>query len=130
MTQGLKIASGDRLGKTIFSAKSQTDGDFIRELFDLHYLKLKGHFAQVIVFRTDYAQSDSIAIVPSVNSDTSYCPVRRIFQELRSCSSFGSSRSDGTDDNYPFFRGDAVYRGSDGQEDWLAPSSGSFTDRG
>lgn len=55
MTRGLKVAGGDRLGKTILFAKNQAHADFIRERFDHHYPKLKGHFAQVITFKTEYA---------------------------------------------------------------------------
>jgi type I restriction enzyme, R subunit len=56
MTNGVKVAGGDRLGKTIIFAKNQAHADFIRERFDKHYPKLRGHFAQVITFKTEYAQ--------------------------------------------------------------------------
>ena len=57
MTRGLKVAGGDRLGKTIIFAKNQDHAVFIQERFDKHYPKLAGHFAQVITFKTEYAQS-------------------------------------------------------------------------
>ena len=57
MTRGLKVAGGDRLGKTIIFAKNQAHADFIQQRFDLNYPKLAGKFARVITFKTDYAQS-------------------------------------------------------------------------
>ncbi len=57
MTRGLKVAGGDRLGKTILFAKNQDHAKFIAERFDVNYPHLKGHFARVITFETEYAQS-------------------------------------------------------------------------
>jgi type I restriction enzyme, R subunit len=57
MTRGLKVAGGDRLGKTIIFAKNQKHAEFIQERFDLHYKKYAGHFARLITFETTYAQS-------------------------------------------------------------------------
>jgi type I restriction enzyme R subunit len=57
MTNGMKVAGGDRLGKTIVFAKNEQHAQFIAERFDANYPKLKGHFAQVITFQTEYAQS-------------------------------------------------------------------------
>lgn len=57
MTHGLKVAGGDRLGKTILFAKNQDHADFIQERFDKNYPKLAGKFARVITFKTEYAQS-------------------------------------------------------------------------
>ena len=57
MTRGLKVAGGDRLGKTIIFAKNQAHADFIQERFDKNYPKLAGKFARVITFKTEYAQS-------------------------------------------------------------------------
>ncbi|MBI5015603.1 MAG: DEAD/DEAH box helicase family protein [Deltaproteobacteria bacterium] len=57
MTRGLKVAGGDRLGKTIVFAKNQAHAEFIQERFDVNYPKLKGHFARIITFKTEYAQS-------------------------------------------------------------------------
>jgi type I restriction enzyme R subunit len=57
MTRGLTVAGGDRLGKTIIFAKNQQHADFIAERFDANYKHLKGHFARVITFKTEYAQN-------------------------------------------------------------------------
>src|SRR6185436_9198314 len=57
MTRGLKVAGGDRLGKTIIFAKNQDHAEFIEERFDIHYPHLKGHFARIVTFKTEYAQS-------------------------------------------------------------------------
>jgi type I restriction enzyme R subunit len=57
MTRGLKVAGGDRLGKTIIFAKNQQHAEFIAERFDVNYPNLKGAFARVITFKTEYAQS-------------------------------------------------------------------------
>src|SRR5271166_1984037 len=57
MTNGLKVAGGDRLGKTIIFAKNHDHAVFIAKRFDANYPHLKGHFARVIDFKTEYAQS-------------------------------------------------------------------------
>lgn len=57
MTRGLKVAGGDRLGKTIVFAKNQQHAEFIAERFDANYPHYKGEFARVITFKTEYAQS-------------------------------------------------------------------------
>jgi type I restriction enzyme R subunit len=57
MTHGLAVAGGDRLGKTIVFAKNQAHAEFIAERFDANYPHLKGQFARVITFKTEYAQS-------------------------------------------------------------------------
>lgn len=57
MTRGLTVAGGDRLGKTIIFAKNQEHAAFIAERFDANYPHLKGAFARVITFKTEYAQS-------------------------------------------------------------------------
>jgi type I restriction enzyme R subunit len=57
MTRGQKVAGGDRLGKTILFAKNQQHSEFIAERFDANYPHLKGAFARVITFKTEYAQS-------------------------------------------------------------------------
>jgi type I restriction enzyme R subunit len=57
MTRGLKVAGGDRLGKTIVFAKNHNHAQFIAERFDINYPKDKGVFACVIDFQVDYAQS-------------------------------------------------------------------------
>lgn len=57
MTHGLKVEGGDRLGKTIIFAKNQAHAEFIEQRFNANYPSLAGHFARVITFKTEYAQS-------------------------------------------------------------------------
>jgi type I restriction enzyme, R subunit len=57
MTYGLKVAEGDRLGKTIVFAKNHDHAMFIAKRFDANYPHLAGQFARVIDFKTEYAQS-------------------------------------------------------------------------
>ncbi|MFC3891409.1 DEAD/DEAH box helicase family protein [Lentzea rhizosphaerae] len=57
MTNGLKVAGGDRLGKTIIFAANNKHAEFIAERFDINYPEYKGAFAQVITYRKDHAQS-------------------------------------------------------------------------
>jgi type I restriction enzyme, R subunit len=57
MTQGHKVAGGDRLGKTIVFAKNRDHAEFIAKRFDLQYPQYTGTFARVITHTTDYAQS-------------------------------------------------------------------------
>ncbi|NKE48630.1 DEAD/DEAH box helicase family protein [Roseomonas frigidaquae] len=57
MTFGIKVAGSDRLGKTIIFAKNHDHARFIAERFDANYPHLKGHFARVVDYQTEYAQS-------------------------------------------------------------------------
>ncbi|PSF31739.1 restriction endonuclease subunit R, partial [Aphanothece hegewaldii CCALA 016] len=57
MTRGMKVAGGDRLGKTIIFAKNQDHAEFIAERFNSNYPHFKGTFARVITFKTAYAQT-------------------------------------------------------------------------
>ena len=58
MTHGIKVAGGDRLGKTIIFAKNQAHADFIYERFIANYPNLdNGNFARIITHATKYAQS-------------------------------------------------------------------------
>ena len=57
MTDGIKVAGGDKLGKTIIFAKNQRHADFIQERFDKNYPAYKGAFSRVITFKTEYAQN-------------------------------------------------------------------------
>ena len=57
MTHGLKVEEGDRLGKTIIFAKNSKHAAFIQERFDKNYPHYAGHFARVIDYKTEYAQS-------------------------------------------------------------------------
>jgi len=57
MTNGLKVAGGDRLGKTIIFAVNHNHAKFIAERFDENYTEYRGEFAQAITYRQEYAQS-------------------------------------------------------------------------
>lgn len=57
MTHGLHVEEGDKLGKTIVFAKNHDHAQFIAQRFDENYPHLKGKFARVIDFKTEYAQS-------------------------------------------------------------------------
>jgi type I restriction enzyme R subunit len=57
MVNGEKVASGDRLGKTIIFAKNQLHAEYIEERFNANYPEYKGLFARIITFKTQYAQS-------------------------------------------------------------------------
>ena len=57
MTQGHKVAGGDRLGKTIVFAKNNAHAEFIAQRFNISYPQCAGLFARVITFKTEYAQS-------------------------------------------------------------------------
>ncbi|MBW4551555.1 MAG: DEAD/DEAH box helicase family protein [Aphanocapsa sp. GSE-SYN-MK-11-07L] len=57
MTRGLKVAGGDRLGKTIIFAKNKDHANFIYERFNANYPQYKGEFARVITHEVTYAQS-------------------------------------------------------------------------
>lgn len=57
MTHGLRVADGDRLGKTIIFAKNRDHAEFIVSRFDANYPHLKGSFARAIDFKTEYVQS-------------------------------------------------------------------------
>lgn len=57
MTHGMRVADGDRLGKSIIFAKNHDHAQFIAERFDANYPHLAGKFARVIDFKTEYAQS-------------------------------------------------------------------------
>ncbi|MEL6492743.1 MAG: DEAD/DEAH box helicase family protein [Cyanobacteria bacterium J06621_3] len=57
MQQGLKVNSGDRLGKTIIFARNHSHAELIAECFNSNYPHYKGHFAQIIDSYDSYAQS-------------------------------------------------------------------------
>jgi type I site-specific restriction endonuclease len=57
MERGQKVAGGDRLGKTIIFAKKHEHAEFIVKRFDENYAQYAGHFARVIDFKVEYAQS-------------------------------------------------------------------------
>jgi type I restriction enzyme R subunit len=57
MVNGLRVADGDRLGKTIVFAKNQDHANFIYERFNANYPHYNGQFARAITFGTEYAQT-------------------------------------------------------------------------
>ena len=57
MLHGQKVAGGDRLGKTIVFAKNNDHAKFIAERFEKHYPHGKGHFARVVTYEINYAQT-------------------------------------------------------------------------
>ncbi len=57
MRNGIKVAGGDRLGKTIIFAKNSRHAQFITERFDQNYPHMKGEFARLIDYSVPYAQS-------------------------------------------------------------------------
>lgn len=58
MADGIKVAGGDRLGKTIIFAKNQRHADFIYERFIANYPHLdNGNFARVVTHAVKYGQS-------------------------------------------------------------------------
>lgn len=57
MTRGEKVASGDRLGKTIIFAKNNAHAEFIAARFNINYPHFKGEFARVVTYKVNYAQT-------------------------------------------------------------------------
>jgi len=57
MEHGHKVNGGDRLAKTIIFARNQEHAAFIEKRFNHHYPLQTGHFARIISYKTEYAQS-------------------------------------------------------------------------
>jgi type I restriction enzyme R subunit len=57
MTKGVRVAGGDRIGKTIIFAKSQAHAEFIVERFDANYPQFKGSMARAIYHGVNYSQT-------------------------------------------------------------------------
>ncbi len=55
MENGLKIAGGDKLGKTILFAANQKHAEFIEERFNIKYPQFKGDYLEVITHGKKYA---------------------------------------------------------------------------
>jgi type I restriction enzyme R subunit len=55
MENGLKIAGGEKLGKTIIFASNQKHADFIEERFDIKYPQFKGDYLKVVTHGRKYA---------------------------------------------------------------------------
>ncbi|WP_010245218.1 type I restriction-modification enzyme R subunit C-terminal domain-containing protein [Acetivibrio cellulolyticus] len=56
MTNGLKDASGNRLGKTIIFAQNKTHAQYIVDRFNILYPEYNGEFCKRVVCDDDYAQ--------------------------------------------------------------------------
>ncbi|HHW49811.1 MAG TPA: DEAD/DEAH box helicase family protein, partial [Clostridiaceae bacterium] len=57
MTKGIKVAGGDRLGKTIIFAQNKDHAQYIVDRFDALYPQYKGGFAKRVVCDDNYAQT-------------------------------------------------------------------------
>lgn len=57
MERGIKVAGGDRIGKTILFAQNKHHAEFILERFNKLYPHLKGRFAQRVICDDSYAQT-------------------------------------------------------------------------
>lgn len=57
MERGIKVAGGDRLGKTIIFAQNKKHAEFILERFNKLYPQYKGKFAQRVLCEDAYAQT-------------------------------------------------------------------------
>lgn len=57
MERGIKVAGGDRIGKTIIFAQNKRHAEFILERFNKLYPKYKGTFAQRVICDDTYAQT-------------------------------------------------------------------------
>ena len=81
MTQGQKVAGGDRLGKTIVFAKNNDHAEFIAERFNINYPHTKGEFARVVTYKQAApcfgALRDQIRAVASALEDQEAVPAIR-----------------------------------------------------
>jgi len=57
MEHGLKVAGGDRLGKTIVFAKNRRHAEFVAERINLNFPQYVGKFAQVITADKDFVEN-------------------------------------------------------------------------
>ena len=57
MERGVKVAGGDRLGKTIIFAQNKRHAEFILERFNKLYPQYNGKFAQRVICDDSYAQT-------------------------------------------------------------------------
>lgn len=57
MERGIKVAGGDRLGKTIIFAQNKRHAEFILEQFNKLYPQYRGTFAQRVICDDTYAQT-------------------------------------------------------------------------
>lgn len=56
MERGIKVAGGDRLGKTIIFAQNKRHAEYVLERFNKLYPRYKGSFAQRVICEDTYAQ--------------------------------------------------------------------------
>ncbi len=57
MTKGIKVAGGDRLGKTIIFAQNKKHAEYIVQCFNKLYPQYRGSFARRVVCDDNYAQT-------------------------------------------------------------------------
>lgn len=57
MERGIKVAGGDRIGKTIIFAQNKRHAEFILQRFNHLYPQYKGTFAQRVICDDAYAQT-------------------------------------------------------------------------
>lgn len=57
MSEGYKVAGGERIGKSIIFAKNQRHAEFIAQRFDIGWPEHAGHLARVITSGVPYAQT-------------------------------------------------------------------------
>lgn len=57
MTKGIKVAGGDRLGKTVIFAQNKKHAQYIIERFDKLYPQYHGSFAKRVICDDNYAQT-------------------------------------------------------------------------
>lgn len=57
MTEGYKVASGDRIGKTIIFAKNQQHAEFIEKRFNVGWPEFGGELARVITYQASYVST-------------------------------------------------------------------------
>ncbi|MBV2119831.1 MAG: DEAD/DEAH box helicase family protein [Candidatus Thiodiazotropha sp. (ex Ctena orbiculata)] len=57
LDRGVKVAGGDRLGKTIIFAANNKHAEFVVDRINANYPKYKGKFARVITYKEKYADT-------------------------------------------------------------------------
>lgn len=57
MTEGYKVASGDRIGKSIIFAKNQEHAEFIEKRFNANWPEFGGELARVITYQASYVST-------------------------------------------------------------------------
>ncbi len=57
MTRGIKVAGGDRIGKSIIFAQNREHAEFIVERFNALYPQYKGKIAESVTYKKEYKQT-------------------------------------------------------------------------